>query len=349
MAKWLHKKLESYKLPTEIHNEYGDSKYLRPVFRDQEDLDAGVLDDELRKHLESSKFLIVICSPHSAKSEWVSNEVSKFIEWGRLEYIIPFIIEGVPNSNDEKECLPLSLREYVDKHRDRELLGVSISEVGREKAFVRVVSRMLGISFDELWKRHERERKRRMFFWSIGTPLAAFFLYYMAIPVSLTISLLDDNHKLPMADNAILTVNGAEYPLNRLDTVLTVNDIPGYYRYRSIPYSFSSTYYESVSGEIRLGVGMKMLENICLKRDRSFAVYAGYIVGDDGKPIVNAEVAVDNSVVYTDSSGYFKCVFNVVDQSEYKKIFISKSGKLSIEREDECPSGQLKYIMHSTE
>ena len=34
-AKWLHKKLESYKLPTEIHNEYEDSKYLRPVCRDQ--------------------------------------------------------------------------------------------------------------------------------------------------------------------------------------------------------------------------------------------------------------------------------------------------------------------------
>ena len=58
IAKWLHKELEAYKLPAEIQNEFENSQYLRPVFRDIDDLDTGVLKDELRKKLWSSKYLI---------------------------------------------------------------------------------------------------------------------------------------------------------------------------------------------------------------------------------------------------------------------------------------------------
>lgn len=65
-AKWLQNKLESYKLPTEIHNEFDDSRFIRPVFRDQTDLNTGVLSNVLRDQLEASRYLIVICSPNSA-------------------------------------------------------------------------------------------------------------------------------------------------------------------------------------------------------------------------------------------------------------------------------------------
>lgn len=345
-AKWLHKKLESYRLPTEIHNEFEDSKYLRPVFRDQEDLNTGVLGDELRKHLESSKYLIVICSPNSAKSEWVSNEVKAFIEWGRLEHIIPFIIDGIPNSGGEDECFPVSLRKYVAENPDRELLGINILEVGREKAFVRVVSRMLGVSFDELWKRHERERRKRTLAWSIGTPIVASFLYYFAVPVSLNIRLVDHNHRLPMPDDAVLIVANAEYPLSHLDTTITVNTIPGYYRLLKVPLKFSSTYYVPTSGEVKLGMGIKNTKIIRLERDSVFAIYAGSVTDVDGEPVEQAKVKVGDSIAYTDNKGHFKLAFSVEEQSEYKKLRIEKAGMKFIARDDECPSSELKYIMH---
>jgi hypothetical protein len=101
----------------------------------------------------------------------------------------------------------------VSKYPNRELLGISTAEVGREKAFIRVVSRMLDVSFDELWKRHERERRRRIIAWGIGTPIVAGLLYYLAIPVSLEIQIMDDNHHLPMPKDAVLIVANAEYPL----------------------------------------------------------------------------------------------------------------------------------------
>lgn len=347
MAKWLHKKLESFKLPTEIHNEFEDSKYLRPIFRDQEDLDAGVLGDELRKHLRSSKYLVVICSPNSAKSEWVSNEVRTFIEWGRLNCIIPFIIDGIPNSGGEDECFPVSLRKYVAENPDRELLGINILEVGQEKAFVRVVSRMLGVSFNELWKRHERERRRRIIAWSIGIPIVTSLLYYFAIPVSLNIRLVDANHCLPMPDDAILIVANAEYPLSHLDTTITIKTIPGYYRLLKIPIKFSSTYYMMTSGEVKLGMGIKNTQIIRLERDSVFAIYAGSVTDVDAEPVEQAEVQVGDSIAYTDEKGHFKLVFSIEEQREYKKLRITKSGKQTITRDDECPSGELRYIMHN--
>ena len=74
-AKWLQRKLEWYRLPTEAHNELSDSRYIRPVFRDRDTLTSGILNDSLRAHLEASRYLVVICSPNSVKSEWVNNEI----------------------------------------------------------------------------------------------------------------------------------------------------------------------------------------------------------------------------------------------------------------------------------
>ena len=350
MAKWLHKKLESYKLPTEIHNEFEDSKYLRPVFRDQEDLNTGILGDELRKHLEDSKYLIVICSPNSAKSTWVSNEIKTFIEWGRLEYIIPFIIDGTPNNSDEDyECLPFYLRQYVYEHPDQELLGINIQEVGSEKAFVRVVSRMLGVNFDELWKRHERERRKRIIAWSIGTPILVRLLYYFSVPVSLNIQIVDEKHRLPIPTDAVLVVDNAEYHLHCLDTTITINTIPSYYRGRKVPISFLSTYYKSMDDDISLGLGLENTIVWKIVRDSSFAIYAGTVVDSNGFPLDQALVQIDDSTAYSDNNGYFRLVFNIKEQSENKKLQIEKYGKKTIVRDDECPSQDLKFVMYNEE
>ena len=165
-AEWLQEKLEHYKLPTNLNGRSDLPKEIRPVFRDKSELAAGVLADEIQKALDNSKFLIVICSPHSAKSEWVNKEVQSFIDSGRTEKIIPFIIEGTPNSgNDETECFPKAIRELPEED---ELLGVNINEMGRDAAAVKVVAQMFGLRFDDLWQRHEREKKRRRRWFTVG-------------------------------------------------------------------------------------------------------------------------------------------------------------------------------------
>ena len=346
MARWLQKKLESFKLPTEIHNEYEDSKYLRPIVRDKTDLDAGVLSDELAQHLAQSKFLIVVCSPNSATSDWVSREVQAFIDWGRIEYIIPFVIAGEPYSGGANESLPQSLIDHVSYNPDQELLAVNIAEVGKEKAYVRVVSRMLGVSFDELWKRHQRDRRRRFRFVATGTLCAALLFYAGAVPVSLTISLIDPKHDLPMPENGLLSINGAEYSLNVLDTTITIQDYPGYFRGHNLEVSFKADYYEPISMRERITLGTKQRFEICLRRDSTFAVFAGTVVDDSDAPISGAYVCIENKEALTNAEGFFKITFSVEKQSEFKPIKITKSNYQDIYREDESPSKDLMYILH---
>lgn len=162
IARWLQKKLEHYKLPNSIRK---DNSYLpkiiRPIFKDTTDLSGGVLEKAIKNALSSSKYLIVICSPRAAQSLWVCKEVQEFIESGREEYIIPFIIDGEPHSTDSsKECFPSGLRELSGS---RELLGISIHEMGREAAVIKVVARMFDLRFDELWRRFERSKKVKRF------------------------------------------------------------------------------------------------------------------------------------------------------------------------------------------
>lgn len=91
-AKWLQHKLENYKLPSIIRKEIPRlPRYIRPVFRDKTDLGVGQLTESLRKELELSQYLIVICSSEAAKSEWVGKEIDAFISMGRTDNIIPFI------------------------------------------------------------------------------------------------------------------------------------------------------------------------------------------------------------------------------------------------------------------
>lgn len=159
-AKWLQKKLESYRLPTAIRKENPElPNKIRPVFRDQSELAGGNLKTEIEKGLDGSKYLIVICSPRSAKSPWVSKEVQHFIDQGREEYIIPFIIGGTPNaSNSEDECFPEGLRQLTG---EKEILGININEMGRDAAVIKVIARMFNLRFDCLWQRYEKEKRNK--------------------------------------------------------------------------------------------------------------------------------------------------------------------------------------------
>ena len=57
------------------------SKKLTPVFIDELDLVGrdGSLSESLKGYLNESQYLILICSPSSAKSPYVNDEVDYFI------------------------------------------------------------------------------------------------------------------------------------------------------------------------------------------------------------------------------------------------------------------------------
>lgn len=354
IAQWLHRNLEAYKLPTEIHNEYISSKYLRPVFRDKDDLNSGILSDELRKNLESAKYLIVLCSPNSAKSEWVSDEVKAFIEMGRLNNIIPFIIDGTPHNYthgnpDEPqadECYPRYLRSFTKEHPELELLGISIAEVGRRKAFVRLVSRMLEINFDVLWNRHKRAQRRKIIGLSISVPIAILCAYFFAVPVKVQTVVHDDTHALPFPDNAKIEVGNAEYRMDKLDTAFSLKQLPGSYKGRRIDVVFDATYYQHQTVEWKLNWLPQNTIHIYLHRDSTFAYYAGHVMDENLTPLSDVEISVEGKTGTTDSQGFFSLQFDVPNQSVFKKISIRKEGYSDLVLDEESPNIDLAYIMH---
>ncbi len=181
-AKWLAHELEHYHLPMTLNGRDDLPQDLRPIFRDIDELSAGNLPQQIHQALESSKNLIVVCSPHSAQSPWVNKEVEEFIRMGKTDKIFPFIVDGVAYSkNPDEECLPAALRGLTD---DNERLGANVKEYkdgpqrlckdcplpkgnnkqgdindkGRDAAVVKIVAGMLGLGFDMLWQRYEKEK-----------------------------------------------------------------------------------------------------------------------------------------------------------------------------------------------
>ena len=344
-ADWLRKSLEKYRLPENIENEFNESRFLRPVFRDKDDLNAGILGDELTRHLETSKYLVVICSPNSAKSAWVSNEVNYFIKHERLQNIIPFIVSGEPNSGDENECFPLSLREFVKEHPEQELLGVNVQEVGRKKALVRVASRILGVDFDMLWKRDERAKKNRIIKISITSAIAAIVLAFFITPVQMSVKISEEPHNLPTAEQMILTVNGTEYPLYSTDTLVELTSLPGYFRGRTIPLSFAARYYDTILREEQIPLSLSNTISVDLQRDSTFAVYAGVVVDEDGYPLENVTVTCEGQEAVTDDMGRFRLTFALQEQTLTKHIMLRKQGYADAGRTDESPNVNLYYLM----
>lgn len=160
-ARWLAHQLDNYKLPSTLNGKKLPQS-LRKTFRDVDELSAGNLPKQIYDALSTSDNLIVICSPRSAISNWVNKEIEDFIEikGGKYDHIFPFIIDGEPFSNDSsRECFPKALRTLPDKE---ERIGGNINEQGgRNAAVVKVISGMLGVSFDSLWNKYEREQQKR--------------------------------------------------------------------------------------------------------------------------------------------------------------------------------------------
>ena len=104
-ADWLHKSLESYRPPKELVGTMGPRgvvpKRLSPVFRDREELPSATdLGRLLNEALETSRSQIIICSPQSAKSRWVNEEILTFKRLGREDRVFCLIIGGEPNASD---------------------------------------------------------------------------------------------------------------------------------------------------------------------------------------------------------------------------------------------------------
>lgn len=216
-GKRLQKKLEHYRMPSTLCSEHGwEKKPIKPVFFAPTDIQPGGLSEELQERLKASQHLIVICSPNSAKSQWVGREIEFFHNLGRTKNIHFFIVEGSPHSgNPETECF----NPVVDKLGLPEILGANIHEkiyksawLNKERAYVQLISKLLGVEFDAIWQRHRRQLINKAVAWSLGSiaVIAAIIGVWKANqPFDAEIQLNEastHNENLPALHNAVVTL-----------------------------------------------------------------------------------------------------------------------------------------------
>lgn len=222
-GKRVQRKLEHYRMPATLCSEHGwERTPIKPVFFAPTDIQPGGLTEELQKRLKASRNLIVICSPNSAQSEWVGKEIEYFHSLGRTKQIHFFIVDGVPHSGDKAtECF----NPVVDKLGLPEILGANIHEqtqtypfssipwarMNRERAYVQLVSKLLGVEFDAIWQRHKGLLVQQMVAYAVGilSVLAALVGVWAANqPVDVKVRLNEvavHNDYLPPLRDAVVT------------------------------------------------------------------------------------------------------------------------------------------------
>jgi hypothetical protein len=174
---WLHKKLETYRVPRSVvgkpSRDGNVPRRLFPIFRDREELTVSSdLGANLKNSLEQSRYLIVICSPNAARSRWVNEEARYFKSRRGEDRLLCFIVGGSPNADkpnsQQMNCFAPAVRYCllpngeVGQVRTSPIAADARTHADRAKrAKFKLLAGLLGISFDELWRRERRRRFNR--------------------------------------------------------------------------------------------------------------------------------------------------------------------------------------------
>ena len=124
IAQWLHRALETYRLPKKIVGRATPQgpapARLRRIFKDREELSAsGNLGAAIETALAASDALIVICSRAAAASRWVNEEIRNYKRQQGDARVFAVVVDGEPFASNivgraSDECFPPALRFHVD-------------------------------------------------------------------------------------------------------------------------------------------------------------------------------------------------------------------------------------------
>ncbi|HYF35870.1 MAG TPA: toll/interleukin-1 receptor domain-containing protein, partial [Prosthecobacter sp.] len=173
-AKWLQKRLEWFRYPVKLVKEQArplHRQYVRPIYRDKTNLEVDKESywTNIRLAIEASRFLIVVCSPDSARSNAVEQEVRHFLSTrkGGIDMLVPVILRGTVGTGDVDECLCPALAELGTAITSRNLPTMTPDERGLvsegwEDGFIAVVAYLLGLRRQELGDHVRREARRKV-------------------------------------------------------------------------------------------------------------------------------------------------------------------------------------------
>jgi tetratricopeptide (TPR) repeat protein len=164
-AAWLHHALETYRAPRGLRSEGGEALAggLRPIFRDRDDLSAAAdLSVAIREALDCSDALIVLCSPASAASRWVDQELAHFLATRGPGQVICVITPSTPPATPLDALLTPALRAALPVGVEPLAVDLRPGADGQRLARLKIAARLLRVSLDQLVQRDARRRLRMM-------------------------------------------------------------------------------------------------------------------------------------------------------------------------------------------
>ena len=356
-GKKVQKKLEHYRMPATLCSEHGwERTPIKPVFFAPTDIQPGGLTEELQERLKASRNLIVICSPNSAKSEWVGKEIEYFHQLGRTKQIHFFIVDGEPHSgNPDTECF----NPIVDKLGIPEILGANIHEkiyrwpwLNEERAYVQLISKLLGVEFDAIWQRHRRLLIQKTIAWAIGIMviLAALIgVWVTNQPIDVEMRLNEasaHNPNLPHLQDAVVTMTLDNE--TKTDTIHSLNDVAVF---SNIPHRF-------IDNKVRVRIECQNYlptdTVIVLSEHCSIEVYRNPEVfgnvhfrlwnPDTEQTSPNTTMTIDGHTVKSDANGY---VTLSVPLSEQKTAYpVTSSTTTLVDKTISLPCGPNDVIIY---
>ena len=198
-AERLQKILEAYKPPKSL----GIKKENWRIFRDVSELQSSSdLSEIIKNAIESSEYLIVICSPQYTESKWCMQELSRFRELhgNKNTNIITLLVNGDPqnafpdvltytevtatNENGEEvtvreEVEPLAANIVADSRKE------SMKKLKTES--LRIAAPLLGCDFNDLFQREKRREaaRKRLIFGGVSGVLSLISVISIAAAVTI--------------------------------------------------------------------------------------------------------------------------------------------------------------------
>lgn len=166
----LVKRLEKYPYPQEMvaeENRPFDSKLVRPIFLDVLNLPVKTTEfsKDIQDNLRNSRYLIVICSESSAKSDFVKKEIDFFLAThdNNADLIVAVYVDKIFSGMHPVIDNIVATRNCPIYVTGRGEAGV----VGRKYCFYHLLEFLLKVDFDKLYNRYEaykcrKNRRRRM-------------------------------------------------------------------------------------------------------------------------------------------------------------------------------------------
>lgn len=351
IAKKLQKKFNEYKLPSTYKNPFDEkNQRMQPVCRDRDNFVGGEISPQIKDAIDHSMYVVMICTPNMTrtldKENYVNDEVNHLIETNRINRLIPLVYDGRAYSANnyirinrpieepfENESLPYTLRKWMADHIDHEytLNIFNIEEQGErdeDKMFLRCVATILAQEFNKLWNRYEIEQKKRKRNIIISTVLSI-TIFISAIVLTYQ---YEQYQEQPFESKITLkerTVYPNLPPPEKIEISICFD---GVWRRDTITHIGDSAVFGDILAKFKKQQIRMQVRNVCflpmdtiltlcdhlqipLQRDINYYGKIRILLLDDGTPICNQTVYVNDMPYSTDADGILYCHIPLEKQS----------------------------------